>query len=118
MLFLTLPQVSPAFYAWSKHLLLRYRYSSDAAHPVTLDANTMPTTSLAGISLYTPRIEEVSQPNRSARSINVVIHDRGEKSGWKDHFCYLEHPLSFVLSKQSYRTLFSCLFCIPAIRSM
>lgn len=52
-------EVSPAFYAWSKHLLLRYRYSSDAAHPITLDANTRPTTSLAGISLYTPRIEEV-----------------------------------------------------------
>lgn len=52
-------QVSPAFYAWSKHLLLRYRYSSEAAHPISLNANTMPTTSLAGISLYTPRIEEV-----------------------------------------------------------
>lgn len=63
-------EVSPAFYAWSKHLLLRYRYSSDAAHPITLNANTMPTTSLAGISLYTPRIEEVREVYR-ARGITL-----------------------------------------------
>lgn len=66
-------EVSPAFYAWSKHLLLRYRYSSDAAHPVTLNANTMPTTSLAGISLYTPRIEEVREVYRAG----------GMKGGWR-----------------------------------
>eukprot|EP00752_Nemacystus_decipiens_P007045 g6318.t1 len=72
-------EVSPAFYAWSKHLLLRYRYSSDAAHPITLDANTMPTTSLAGISLYTPRIEEVTAQrahldfNRAAGGYNSLL---------------------------------------------
>ncbi|CAB1115055.1 unnamed protein product [Ectocarpus sp. CCAP 1310/34] len=72
-------EVSPAFYAWSKHLLLRYRYSSDAAHPVTLNANTMPTTSLAGISLYTPRIEEVTAQrahldfNRAASGYNALL---------------------------------------------
>ncbi|CAM9674527.1 unnamed protein product, partial [Ectocarpus sp. 8 AP-2014] len=72
-------EVSPAFYAWSKHLLLRYRYSSDAAHPITLNANTMPTTSLAGISLYTPRIEEVTAQrahldfNRAASGYNALL---------------------------------------------
>ncbi|CAM9254093.1 unnamed protein product, partial [Scytosiphon promiscuus] len=72
-------EVSPAFYAWSKHLLLRYRYSSDAAHPITLDANTRPTTSLAGISLYTPRIEEVTAQrahldfNRAAGGYNALL---------------------------------------------
>lgn len=66
-------QVSPAFYAWSKHLLLRYRYSSDAAHPITLDANTMPTTSLAGISLYTPRIEEVRRGNGTLFRPNICM---------------------------------------------
>lgn len=72
-------QVSPAFYAWSKHLLLKYRYSSDAAHPITLDGNTMPTTSLAGISLYTPRIEEVTAQrarldfNRAAGGYNSLL---------------------------------------------
>ncbi|CAN0412629.1 unnamed protein product, partial [Discosporangium mesarthrocarpum] len=49
-------QVSPGFYAWTKHLLLRYRYDEDSSHPSSLYTDTMPTTPLAGISLYTPRI--------------------------------------------------------------
>lgn len=72
-------EVSPAFYAWAKHLLLRYRYSSEAAHPDTLNGNTVPTTSLAGISLYTPRIEEVTSQrarldfNRAAGGYNALL---------------------------------------------
>ncbi|CAN0540819.1 unnamed protein product, partial [Scytosiphon promiscuus] len=52
-------QVSRGVYAWAKNVLLQYRYGSDSDHPDSLDENTMPTTPLAGISLYTPRIEEV-----------------------------------------------------------
>eukprot|EP00904_Undaria_pinnatifida_P003778 jgi/Undpi1/13400/HiC_scaffold_8.g03059.m1 len=43
-----------------ENVLLQYRYVSKNAYPDYLDEDTIPTTPLAGISLYTPRIEEVT----------------------------------------------------------
>ena len=47
-------EVSPFWYIWTKYALLKYRYSRSGAPP-----------SLVGLSLYTPRLIEVTKPRRA-----------------------------------------------------
>ncbi|KZV64660.1 hypothetical protein PENSPDRAFT_639308 [Peniophora sp. CONT] len=60
-------EVSPLFYAWAKHALLRYRYSSER----TMANN------LFGISLYSPKNLELRPAGRVSFDAHTVLEDAG-----------------------------------------
>lgn len=55
-------EVGPLFYLWSKLSLIKYRYLPHANSQDPLDS--MISTQLFGISLYTPRVQELTIPRR------------------------------------------------------
>ncbi|VDC06517.1 unnamed protein product [Peniophora sp. CBMAI 1063] len=60
-------EVSPLFYAWAKHALLRYRYGDER----------MKATNLFGISLYSPKNLELRPAGRVSFDAHAVLETAG-----------------------------------------
>lgn len=63
--------VSDSYFLWIKLTLLQYRYSAPSFNKTTLDRNNR----LFGISLYTPRIQEMTFPRIKIRLDRLMLPD-------------------------------------------